>query len=152
MASHEGRGKLLERYQLSPAGLHVTPAKRTARSQAESAGRGAGKFLRPGRAAASASGSGEQAQFRSSHLRHHTLYPSEVSVTLPATSTCILFRSVMALRSMGQASSLYKLLPDDFAPYWMRAPGLSRFLDRLALLCIAEVSVHAVHLVMVSES
>ena len=85
MASDEGGGKLLERYRLSPAGLHVTPAKRTARSQAESAGRGAGKFLRPGRAAASASGSGEQAQFRSSHLRHHTLYPSEVSVALPAT-------------------------------------------------------------------
>ena len=44
---------------------------------------------------------------------------------------------------------MFKLLPEEFAPYWLRAPVLSRFLDRIALLCTAEVSIHFVHLAMV---
>ena len=45
---------------------------------------------------------------------------------------------------------LFNLLPDEYAPHWLFAPVLSRFLHRVALMSIAEVSVHAVHIVLVS--
>jgi len=108
------------------SGLHVVAAERAARSQGGPAAGGARS--RAGKAAGAGAGAvGDQVQFRSSHVRKHANYPSE-------------------------ASPLFKLLPDDFSPYWLRTSTLSRFLDRVALLCIAEVSVHAVHLAMVLKT
>ena len=62
---------------------------------------------------------------RSSLVPRHVLYPSE-------------------------AAPLFKLLPDEFAPHWLRAPELSHFLNHVAILCVAEVSAHLVHAAVVA--
>ena len=77
------------------------------------------------RRAGQAPGAGDAALgVRSSLVPRHVLYPSE-------------------------AAPLFKLLPDEFAPHWLRAPELSHFLNHVAILCVAEVSAHIVHAAVV---
>ena len=78
------------------------------------------------RRAGQAPGAGDAALgVRSSLVPRHVLYPSE-------------------------AAPLFKLLPDEFAPHWLRAPELSHFLNHVAILCVAEVSAHLVHAAVVA--